>query len=101
MEKEPKFKKAEGREGKEERVLNPEEIEELGDEMGQYVVGLKEKIDEIKEELRIRVDDERAKELKAELEELEQEYEGLKDFADAIEAGDFEEITEKDYKGEE
>lgn len=67
----------------EEKVLNPEEIEQLGGEMNDYLEGLKLRIEE----------------LRAELEELETEYSGLKEMADDIESGDFEEITEKPYEG--
>lgn len=94
-----KFEKI--KEEKKEKVLGPEEVEELGDDMGQYVTGLKESIEEIKKELEIRADDERAKELREKLEELEEQYEGLKDFVGAIESDDFEEITETEIKEEE
>jgi len=89
--KESKFEKIEN---KQEKVLNPEEIEELEEDMGQYVKGLSVRIEEIKKELKIRVDDEKTKELKTELVDLEEQYEGLKDFVDAIKEGDHEEITE-------
>jgi len=83
----------------EERVLNPEEIEELGDGMVQYVEGLKIRIDEIQEELKDeKLDENRKSELEAESKELKEQHEGLKEMADDIESGNFEEITEKPMK---
>ncbi|MBD3282504.1 MAG: hypothetical protein GF387_02765 [Candidatus Portnoybacteria bacterium] len=81
----PKFEKK-------EKVLNQEEIEYLGEDMKKYVTALKERIEEIEKELESKTNEK----LKVELEELRIEYEELKDFTEAIEEGDFEEITEKD-----
>lgn len=38
-------------EEEQEKELNPEEVEELGQEMDEYVQGLKQRIEEIKKEL--------------------------------------------------
>ncbi len=76
-----------------ERELSPEEKEELGEEMDEYLQGILERIAEIEEELKIRADDERVKELKAELEELKEQAGGLGEFIEEI--PDAESITEK------
>ena len=82
-----------------EKILNPEEIEELGEDMSEYVNGLKIRIDEIEQELKDeKLDKDKKAELEAELEELKEQHKGLKEMADNIESGDFEEITEKPIK---
>lgn len=81
-----------------ERVLNPEEIGELGSEMNEYTEGLKTRIEEIKAELGGEISEEKGVELESELNELQSEYDGLKAMAQDIESGNFDEITEKPYK---
>ncbi len=82
-----------------EKILNPEEIEELGGDMSEYVKGLKTRIDEIEQELKDeKLDENKKSELESELEELGEQYEGLKEMVDDIQSGDFEEITEKPIK---
>ena len=82
----------------EEKILNPEEIEKLGNEMDEYTVGLKTRIDEIKVELESKPSKKKRQELQTELEELQTEYDGLTEFATDIHSGNFEEITEKPRK---
>lgn len=80
-----------------EKILNPEEIEKLGSEMDDYTTQLKVIIKEKKAELETKEGEERAV-LEAEIKELQTEYDGLKEMADNIESGNFEEITEKPHK---
>lgn len=80
---------------KQEKELNPEEIEELGGEMGEYVDGLSERIEEIKTELEIITDESRKEELQAELVFLEEQAEGLGDFVEDIKSGEVESIKIK------
>jgi len=101
FEKFPKEKSEDSKETleSEEKILNREEIEELGEDMSEYVKGLKVRIDEIEEELKDeKLDEDKKAELEIELEDLKEQYEGLKEMADDIESGDFEEITEKPIK---
>jgi iron-sulfur cluster repair protein YtfE (RIC family) len=79
----------------EEKVLNPEEIEGLGKDMAQYVEELRRNIEGIERELKIEKDKQKIKELRAALKKWQEEYEGLKDFVDDLEAGDYEKITKK------
>lgn len=97
----PENKKETSERESEEKVLNPEEIEQLGGEMSEYVEGLRARIEEIKTQLlRGKIKVEEVPKLEAELEELQTEYDGLKEMADDIKSGNFEEITEKPYKSE-
>ncbi len=80
----------------EERKLNPEEIEDLGQDMNQYAEGLNARIKEINTQLlKEGINPEGKSKLETELKELQEQYKGLKDFVDAIENEDCEEITEK------
>jgi len=83
----------------EEKVLNQEEIEELGEGMDDYTAQLKAIIEEKKIELKAKKGRERAV-LKAEIEELQAEYDGLTEFSEDIHSGNYEEITEKPYNPE-
>jgi len=77
-----------------EKILNPEEIEVLKNEMGDYTAQLKVIIEEKGEELKTKKGKERAK-LEAEIEELQEQYDGLTEMC----SGDFEEeVTIKDRK---
>ncbi len=80
---------------REEKILAPEEIEQLGQEMHEYIKGLRERINEIKKELETETDKERKAQLEEELEDLQEQCDGLTEFADDIESGDYEEITER------
>ena len=80
----------------EEKVLNQEEIEKLGEGMDDYTAQLKVIIEEKKAELKTKKGRERAV-LKAEIEELQAEYDGLTEFSEDIHSGNYEEITEKPY----
>lgn len=82
----------------EKKILNPEEVEQLGGEMNEYVAGLKLRIDEIKAELEGKIGKKKKEKLEAELEELQTEYDGLSEIADGIETGEYEEITEAPFK---
>jgi len=82
----------------EKKILNPEEVEQMGGEMNEYVAGLKLRIDEIKAELEGKIGKKKRKELEAELEELQTEYDGLSEIAVGIETGEYEEITEAPFK---
>lgn len=81
-----------------EKKLNSEEIKQLGEGMDEYNKGLKSRIDEIGLELKDAIDEGKIKELKTELEELKEQYEGLTDFVEAIGKNDFEKIVEKPIK---
>jgi hypothetical protein len=78
---------------KEKREMSQEEVEELGDEMDEYLQGLLNRAEEIREELRLRVDDDRAQKLTNELEiieeQLAEDQEGLEGFIEDIKTGDY------------
>jgi hypothetical protein len=77
-----------------ERVLSPEEIEQLGGEMGEYTNGLWARIEEIKIELSDpAIDAIRAEVFRAEMDELNEQMEGLGEFVSDIEQGNYEEIV--------
>ena len=79
-----------------ERVLSPEEIEQLGGEMGEYTNGLRARVEEIKTELEDpTIDVSRAETLRTEMEELNEQLEGLGGFVSDIERGNYEEIVVK------
>ncbi len=79
-----------------ERVLSPEEIEQLGGEMGEYVDGLRARIEEIKIELsNPAIEASRAETLRAEMDELKEQMEGLGEFVSDIGQGNYEEIIVK------
>ncbi len=81
-----------------ERSLSPEEIEKLGSDMGEYVEKLKERIDEIERLIKEERDEQERIKLKEELDELQVEYDGLAEFIDDIDSGDFDEIIERPQK---
>ena len=76
-----------------ERVLSPDEIKQLGEGMAEFAEGLRVIIDEIKEKLEVEEDAEKRAELERELEEAQEQYEGLQGFIGDIDSGNFEEIT--------
>ncbi|MFA6172036.1 MAG: hypothetical protein WC715_06340 [Patescibacteria group bacterium] len=79
-----------------EKALSPEEIEQLGGEMGEYVDGLRARIEEIKTELNNpAIDAGRAETLQAEMDELNEQMEGLGEFVLDIEQGNYEEVVVK------
>ncbi|MBI5071450.1 hypothetical protein HZB93_00950 [Candidatus Falkowbacteria bacterium] len=79
-----------------ERILSPEEIEQLGGEMGEYANGLRARVEEIKIELNDpAIDASRAETLRAEMDELKEQMEGLGEFVSDIEQGRYEEIVVK------
>ena len=77
----------------EKREMSTEEVEQMGGEMDEYLQGLLERVKEIQEELKVRADDERAQELRDELEfikeQLADDQEGLEGFVEDIKSGDF------------
>ena len=93
----PEIKKEAPEYESDEKVLNPEEIEKLGNEMEDYTIQLKAIIEEKKAELEVKKGKKCAT-LEAEIKELQTEYDGLKEMADDIESRNFEEITEKPHK---
>lgn len=77
-------------------MLSPEEIEQLGGEMGEYADGLRARVEEIKIELNDpAIDASRAEALRVEMEELNEQLEGLGGFVSDIEQGNYEEIIVK------
>jgi hypothetical protein len=71
--------------------------EEEEQELKEYFEGvLLPRINEIEEELKIRVDDERAKELREELQDLESEREEVEEFSGLMTGDDFEEFEEEE-----
>jgi hypothetical protein len=79
-----------------EKVLSPEEIGELGGDMTEYTDGLRARVEEIKTELEDpTIDVSRAEILRAEMAELNEQIEGLGEFASDIEQGNYEEIIIK------
>ncbi len=80
------------------RELNPREIEILGEEINEYVQGLKYRIEEIEAELKTSLNEERAGEFRGEMEELQEQYDGLAEMTEDINTGNFENITKKPVK---
>ncbi|MFA5413468.1 MAG: hypothetical protein WC348_02930 [Patescibacteria group bacterium] len=79
-----------------EKVLSPEEIEQLGGDMTEYAKGLRIRIEEIKTELNDpAIDASRAETLRAEMAELNEQMEGLNGFVSDIEQGNYGEIVIK------
>lgn len=76
----------------EKRELDSVEREELADDMGNYVEGLKARMEEIKEAMKTASQKEK-EELQAELDDLEIQVEGLGEFVEEI--PEAESITEK------
>ncbi|MCK5211223.1 hypothetical protein KAJ89_00825 [Candidatus Parcubacteria bacterium] len=78
---------------KEMQEMGAEEVEQIGGEMDEYLQGLLERAREIKEELKVRADDEHAQELRDELEYIEEQLvedqEGLEGFVKDIKSGDY------------
>jgi len=74
----------------------PDDMEQIGDEMEIYLQGLRGRKKEIVDELGMRVDDERVQELNEELEIIDGELE-LQDFAGEIESDNFSEARILDY----
>ncbi len=81
----------------EETPLNPEEAENLGEDMREFVKGLEEMIRETEKEIE-RAQGEERDSLMLKLEELRYEYEGLRGFAEDIELNNYDDIVERPYK---
>lgn len=75
----PKYNKPEK---EAERKMPKVELEQLLGDMDNYVVGLRQILNEKQKELkRAKIDSEKAEKLKAEIKELETEIEGLSEFS--------------------
>lgn len=76
-----------------EKVLNPEEAQKLGQDMGEYTKELGSDIEKIKAKLQTEISEKERTELQNLLAELEEQYEGLGGFVSDIKEGN--QITEK------
>lgn len=79
-----------------EKELSSQEIKHLDEEMSTYVVGLKDRVEEIKTQLsNILIDDSMKETLEAEQADLEEQINKIESFDSSLAAGDFDSVTTK------